>query len=129
MQFGQHPTVCRELAHSHSVLRKDALMRGNQLNAYVRAARAYADLKQPELAAKTGIGVETVKRIEAGTGGRVPSLEERQLIADACDVPRDFLDHGFPVESQTTPIERRLSTLEAQVRALREPPDTERRVG
>jgi transcriptional regulator with XRE-family HTH domain len=56
----------------------------------VRAARAYANLKQPELATASGVGYATIENEL-----RVPMLEELRSIADACDVPRAFLEQGF----------------------------------
>jgi transcriptional regulator with XRE-family HTH domain len=86
------------------------------LAARIRAARCYADLKQPQLAQKTGLGYETIKRIEAGR--RTPSLDERQTIADACGVPRWFIEEGFGREPAGS-LDERVATLEREVSSLR----------
>jgi transcriptional regulator with XRE-family HTH domain len=64
--------------------------------ARIRAARAYADLSQPELADKIGMSLPTYKRAELGK--RPVSTEELLSIARACDVPPQFLLSGWTAE-------------------------------
>jgi transcriptional regulator with XRE-family HTH domain len=61
--------------------------------ARIRAARAYADLFQPELADRIGMSLPTYKRAELGK--RPVSTEELLSIARACDVPPQFLLTGW----------------------------------
>lgn len=92
----------------------------------MRAARAYANLKQPELAKASGVGYATIKRIE--NEQRPPMLEELRAIADACDVPRPFLEHGFGTpDDQDGETDRRVVRLEQLVREL-DPADTRTRL-
>lgn len=58
-----------------------------------RAARAYAGLKQEELAEALGVDVQTIKRREGGTGD--PKLAEQIAVAAVCGVPREFMTGGF----------------------------------
>lgn len=59
--------------------------------AHLRAERARADLKQTELAARTGLSVNTILRLE--NGQRVMSLSQLFAIAAALGVtPGDFVD-------------------------------------
>lgn len=59
----------------------------------IRAARAFAGLKQTELADQLGIAVQTLKRREAGQ--LEPRRGELLAIAAICGVPYSFLEHGF----------------------------------
>src|SRR6476661_8134546 len=56
----------------------------------VRAARAYAGLSVNELAAKIGLGLQTIKRIESGK--RTARRFEIWAIAEACCLPREFFE-------------------------------------
>lgn len=67
--------------------------------ARIRAARAYANLSQAQIAAVLGVSVVTIKRIEKGT--RPCSLDELFAIADTCDVPREFMTDGFASSPDT----------------------------
>lgn len=58
-----------------------------------RAARAWADASQGDMAAAMGTSVPTIKRIEAGD--RDLSPPERMFVARHCGVPEDFLTGGF----------------------------------
>lgn len=89
--------------------------RGGALAARVRAARGYADLKQPDLAKVLAMSVESYGRIESGR--RSPNDRELDLIAATTKVPRPFLDSGFATQA-TTGLEQRLAALEAQVSRL-----------
>lgn len=66
---------------------------GLQHAARVRAARAFRDASQADMAQLLGVSVTTYKRLERGT--RVPSLDEQYAIADYCGVPLAFLQTGF----------------------------------
>jgi transcriptional regulator with XRE-family HTH domain len=59
----------------------------------VRAARAYAGLSVQELADGIGLGLQTIKRIEAGK--RSARRYEIWAIAEACSLPRDFFEIDF----------------------------------
>lgn len=61
--------------------------------ARARAARAYANLRQSDLADKLGKATVTVKRME--TGKQEISLDDLWQIADLCGVPHDFMTYGF----------------------------------
>lgn len=80
----------------------------------IRAARAWADLSQDELAAQLGVDVQWVKRREGGSQGSKDV--DLIAIASVCDVPLDFLRHGFPTqagggEAQFDRIEQALAGL------------------
>jgi transcriptional regulator with XRE-family HTH domain len=64
--------------------------------ARIRAARAYADLSQPELAERIGMSLPTYKRAELGR--RPVSTEELLTIARACEVPPQFLLTGWAAQ-------------------------------
>src|SRR3954451_17915597 len=59
----------------------------------VRAARAYSGMSVSDLADVVGLGVQTVKRIEAGK--RTARPFEIWAIAEACALPREFFDLDF----------------------------------
>lgn len=65
----------------------------SELAARFRAARAYADLTQLELAQALGIDVQTVKRREASKGD--PKRAELIAIASITGVPETFMLDGF----------------------------------
>jgi transcriptional regulator with XRE-family HTH domain len=64
-----------------------------ELAARVRAARGYSGLHAKQLAKELSISVETMSRIE--NGRRAVPYEERTKIAQACGVPRWFLENGW----------------------------------
>lgn len=68
-----------------------------ELAARVRAAEAYAGFEHASLEERTGLGKATIQRMGSPGNSRVPNLEERQKIADACGVPRSFMEQGFYV--------------------------------
>jgi len=61
--------------------------------ARARAARAYAGLRQPAIAEALGVSNVTVKRMESAA--KDITIDELHVIADACGVPREFMDAGF----------------------------------
>ncbi len=74
--------------------------------ARVRGARAIAGLKQPELGALISTSAQTVKRMESGE--KAVSLDELRLIADACGVPRWFMEGGFDARPEEMSEQDRL---------------------
>lgn len=73
------------------------LIAADEVARRVRAAAAYAGIDHDELAAATGITVPTLRRIVSKSAPRGASAEERWSIADACQVPRWFLETGFAI--------------------------------
>lgn len=85
--------------------------RGGELAARIRAARGYAGLKQPELAAALGVSVETMSRMENGRT-TIPETTLR-AVGEACGVPDTFMRAGFaPLAKPMTETEVRLLDLE-----------------
>jgi len=78
--------------------------------ARIRAARAYADLTQEQLADELGVDVQTIKRREAGR--QEPKRGELLAIAAICRVPMAFMEHGFG-EIAENEVLRRLDRIEA----------------
>jgi hypothetical protein len=66
-----------------------------EIAARVRAAEAYAGFDHAALEKASGIGRATLQRMGSAGNSRTPDLEERQKIADACGVPRRFMEEGF----------------------------------
>lgn len=65
------------------------------IGANVRAARTQAGLTQGDLAARTGIAVPHISRLEAGT--HLPSVATLKKVSDALEVPIClFLDPPKP---------------------------------
>jgi transcriptional regulator with XRE-family HTH domain len=80
--------------------------------ARARAARAYADLSQSEVADKLGVSHITLKRIERAT--KDTSIDELHAIADVCGVPHAFMDDGFQtIPSVLEALHGRFDRLEA----------------
>jgi transcriptional regulator with XRE-family HTH domain len=78
--------------------------------ARIRAARAYAGLKQDELAGRLGVDTQTIKRREAGA--QDPKRGELLAIAAITGVPVSFMEHGFG-EVEPSEILERLARIEA----------------
>ena len=83
--------------------------------ARMRAARAYADLTQVELADRLGVDEQTIKRREAGK--QDPKKGERIAVASICGVPPSFMEDGFGVPSPDE-IVGRLERIEAALGGL-----------
>jgi transcriptional regulator with XRE-family HTH domain len=84
-----------------------------------RAARAWANLSQIELAKELGLGVATVKRREGGEAD--PKRGELIALAEICDVPIEFLLDGFKAigaPPSRSEARQRFEHLEATVRVL-----------
>jgi hypothetical protein len=84
-----------------------------------RAAIAYSGLEQGEVIERTGIRLPTLRRIVARTDPRAASLEELYAIADACGVPRLFMEEGFgPMATRSPSLEDRISELDRRLTAV-----------
>lgn len=91
--------------------------------ARIRAARAYADLSQPGLAALVGVSAATIKRLERGYRATVIDDADLDRIADACGVPRAFMREGFqdgPLELTERQLARMTETIEAAIAQFRD---------
>lgn len=86
--------------------------RGGAQAARIRAARGYADLKQPAVAKSLGMSVETYQRVERGD--RLLTADELLRVADATGVPFEFLVSGFR-SATATPLDQRVASLTSQV--------------
>lgn len=76
-----------------------------------RAALAYAGLEQTDVIERAGISSATLARIVSKTKPRGASIEELWQIADACQIPRRFMEDGFePLRDES--LERRLAEIE-----------------
>jgi transcriptional regulator with XRE-family HTH domain len=65
----------------------------SEIPARLRAARAYAELSQPELAERIQLGEVTYAKCERGQ--RAVPRRELLAIAEACGVPMWFLEGGW----------------------------------
>lgn len=84
----------------------------------IRAARAFADLSQRDLADALGVDVQWVKRREkprGEEGAQDPKALDRIAIAEVCGVPVDFLEHGFGGAARSE-IAERLAGIESLLR-------------
>lgn len=87
-----------------------------ELSARARACRAYAGIKEHDLAEATGIQPERLRRILRATHPSRATVDELLVIADACDVPRAFVEHGFGALPTDEPnLAERVQALEAKV--------------
>jgi transcriptional regulator with XRE-family HTH domain len=97
--------------------------------ARIRAARAFAGLKQEQLAERLGVDTNTIKRREAGTQN--PKRGELLAIAAITGVPVSFMEHGFGETDESEVLER-LDRIEAALLAgvgdLEQPRDYARAV-
>lgn len=87
-----------------------------------RAALAYANIDVKESKKRIGISSPTMARIVSPTSPRgFRSIEEAWLIADRCEVPREFMEHGFAYDTangsdaRITKLEIRLGELETVI--------------
>lgn len=82
--------------------------------AAVRAAQAWADLTDDQLAAAIGVSKRTLSRLK--TGAEV-SLERQHAIAEATGVPTWFMDSGFEgaVAPDEPALAERVEALEAKL--------------
>ena len=90
----------------------------------IRAARAWADMTQAEVAERLGLSLRLLKKVEAGQ--RDISDEQLEKIGRICDVPARFMLQGFYVEPSRRRSARRradmvlLAELEVELERLRE---------
>lgn len=99
-----------------------------QYAARYRAARAYADLSQDELARELGVDAQTIKRREAGK--QEPKKAELIAVAAICQVPLDFMEGGWGkltpdeitslLQTQNSILERIASSIRREERAKKE---------
>jgi transcriptional regulator with XRE-family HTH domain len=84
----------------------------DDLGGRVRAARAYADKNQQQLADAIGVERRIITYIEANDPRHPLSILEARRIAMVCGVPVGFLVEGWsvnrPIQDRLTDIERRL---------------------
>jgi hypothetical protein len=86
--------------------------------ARVRAALAYANIKLTDKGKPTSVGSinqSTMARIVSPTNPRGASIDELREIAEACGVPRSFMEEGF---SEPASADERVAELEAQMGAI-----------
>lgn len=89
--------------------------------ARVRAALAYSGMEYEQLSEKTKIPVGTLRGITSRTRPTSGTLERLWAIADACGVPRWFVEHGFePPAEMDSDVGGRLEFLEAAVAETQE---------
>ena len=97
------------------------LVQSSDVARRVRAARAYAGLSVRELADAIGIGVQTIKRIEAGA--RAPRTMEVWAIAEVCGLPNEWFEmdveglanHAAAAADLLERVDRRLARIELQL--------------
>lgn len=86
--------------------------------ARARAAAAYSGLEHAEIVARAkAVKRDALPRILSKTNPRGASREEREALADACGVPRWFMEEGFATPSVAS-LEERIEGLEASVKRL-----------
>lgn len=91
-----------------------------------RAAIAYAGLTNLDASERAGLTLGTLNNIVSQARPSGGTLDNLLLIADACKVPRSFMEHGWSRDG----LEERLTQLEDQVAALQRevtPRDAEKR--
>lgn len=81
----------------------DASQEGRHVTVSLADAREAAGFSQADLAARSGVDVRTIRRIEGGRGGKPyrPSLEQVVRLADALEVPIDDLILKVPAGAPT----------------------------
>lgn len=81
----------------HGLARKVPQM-DEEIGRRIRAARAYADIKQPKLASQLGVSRDTLYRLEKGGRQMRPLEDESALlarIADLCGLPLGFFTEDY----------------------------------
>ena len=99
--------------------------RGDRIHAAVRAARAFADLSQPELASALealglGASASTLARWEGSPPASAPGPEYIAAFAEICGVPLWFFERGFEGLEELDDQRQSVAQLAAQVRDLAE---------
>jgi transcriptional regulator with XRE-family HTH domain len=74
------------------------------ISARVRAAIAYTGLTLEEIGARSGLGRTKLRRIASVASPRGASPLELWSIADACEVPRSWLEDGYWNERDERPM-------------------------
>lgn len=83
----------------------------------VRAALAYAGIDVKDTDTKVGISAATMARIVSQAKPRgFQKAGELERVAVACEVPEDFLRHGWALVEPD--VSGRLATLESQMQAV-----------
>lgn len=96
-----------------STVRDVKLIPAEETARRARAAIGYSGKEHEPIRAQTGISEATWKRLVAKTNPSAATIEQLWAIADACGVPRRFMEEGFrPLEADAderlAAIERRL---------------------
>jgi hypothetical protein len=92
------------------------LIAAEKVAARVRAALAYANIDVNKSDTLIGIGRSTMARIVSPSKPRGASIEELWRIADACGVPRSFMERGFDTPSEVpADVTKRLERIEEAV--------------
>lgn len=99
--------------------------RDSELTARVRAAWGYSGLTYRELAERTAINEATLRGYLRKSKPNAPSVGDAFRIADACGVPRSFMEQGFredapAPEERLEAVEHQMQTISRQVRDLAE---------
>jgi transcriptional regulator with XRE-family HTH domain len=91
-----------------------------ELGRRIRAARGYASLNQPELAALLQVSEGYIRQVEGGK--QLKPVNARGLIervAEVCELPAAFFTADFDqLDPQYRPPEDQLASLEATIREL-----------
>lgn len=96
----------------------ESLPTREQVAQRVRAARAYAGLKQPTLAQQMGYSTRNWSRIEnADEDADGLDTDQRARVAQLCGVPNAFMELGFQVLAEAE-VALRMRELQADVAAL-----------
>jgi len=83
-----------------------------------RAAIGYAGFDMKEVAGASGITIGTLNNIVSRTRPSGGTIERLWAIADACGVPRSFMEDGFTPDPPRSPSEQ-LDDLQRQIAELR----------
>jgi transcriptional regulator with XRE-family HTH domain len=87
--------------------------------ARARAAIGYAGLNHAEVEKRTGLDVAMIRRITAKKNPRDARIERLWAIADACDVPRGFMERGFEALAEAELAEK-VEQMALDLEALRQ---------
>jgi transcriptional regulator with XRE-family HTH domain len=86
--------------------------------ARARAAIAYAGLEHSDVEKATGLDVAMIRRITSKASPRDGRVERLWAIADACGVPRSFMERGFDALAEAENAQR-IEGLASDLAALR----------
>lgn len=82
----------------------------------VRAARAYAEITQEDMASRLGLSTVTYKRIEAAK--RELTLDEVARISEITLMPLDFFTKDLQELGQTAEHQQQLESMREELKAL-----------